>query len=67
MPNDQIHPPGSFEYIEAKIRNDAEGTEFGGDFEWLCIASISSAEAASIGRADLRHFHWSLGFHSSDN
>ncbi len=27
---------GSFEYIEAKIRRDAEGTAFGGDFEWLC-------------------------------
>ena len=27
---------GSFEYIEAKIRREAEGTKFGGDFEWLC-------------------------------
>ena len=29
-------PEGTFEYIEAKIRCDAEGTSFGGDFEWLC-------------------------------
>ena len=27
---------GTFEYIEAKIRRDAAGTAFGGDFEWLC-------------------------------
>ena len=27
---------GTFEYIEAKIRRDADGTAFGGDFEWLC-------------------------------
>ena len=27
---------GTFEYIEAKIRRDAKGTAFGGDFEWLC-------------------------------
>ena len=27
---------GTFESIEAKIRRDAEGTAFGGDFEWLC-------------------------------
>jgi predicted helicase len=26
----------TFECIEAKIRRDAEGTAFGGDFEWLC-------------------------------
>lgn len=29
-------PPGSFEYLEAKIRRDAEGTLFGRDFEWVC-------------------------------
>ncbi|MCH8924189.1 MAG: DEAD/DEAH box helicase family protein, partial [Planctomycetes bacterium] len=29
-------PKGSFEFIEAKIRRDARGTEFGGQFEWLC-------------------------------
>jgi len=28
--------PGTFEYIERKIRSDAKGTEFGADFEWLC-------------------------------
>ena len=28
--------PGSFEYIEQKIRAGALGTEFGTDFEWLC-------------------------------
>jgi len=28
--------PGTFEYIEASIRNDARGNEFGDDFEWLC-------------------------------
>ena len=26
---------GTFEYIEANIRRDAEGTSYGGDFEWL--------------------------------
>lgn len=30
------HQPGSFEYLEAKIRRDAEGTSYGGDFEWIC-------------------------------
>lgn len=28
--------PGSFEYLEASIRRDAEGTLFGRDFEWVC-------------------------------
>ncbi len=28
--------PGSFEYLEAKIRRDADGTLFGRDFEWVC-------------------------------
>ncbi len=28
--------PGSFEYLEAKIRRDAAGTLFGRDFEWVC-------------------------------
>lgn len=28
--------PGSFEYLEASIRRDAEGTLFGHDFEWVC-------------------------------
>ena len=31
-----VFAEGSFEYIEAKIRRDAEGTSFSGDFEWLC-------------------------------
>ena len=34
---------GTFEYIEAKIRRDAEGTAFGGDFEWLCKWFLESA------------------------
>ena len=28
--------PGTFEYIEAKIRSDAKGTEYRFDFEKLC-------------------------------
>ena len=34
---------GTFEYIEAKIRRDAEGTLFGGDFEWLCQWFLENA------------------------
>ena len=34
---------GKFEYIEAKIRRDAEGTTFGGDFEWLCKWFLENA------------------------
>ncbi|MCE9529684.1 MAG: DEAD/DEAH box helicase family protein [Planctomycetes bacterium] len=34
---------GTFEHIEAKIRRDAEGTLFGGDFEWLCKWFLKSA------------------------
>ena len=34
---------GTFEYIEAKIRRDAEGTTFGGDFEWLCQWFLENA------------------------
>jgi len=34
---------GTFEYIEAKIRRDAEGTAFGGDFEWLCKWFLENA------------------------
>ena len=34
---------GSFEYIEAKMRRDAEGTTFGGDFEWLCQWFLENA------------------------
>ena len=34
---------GTFEYIEAKIRRDAEGTAFGGDFEWLCQWFLKNA------------------------
>ncbi|MCX7417916.1 MAG: DEAD/DEAH box helicase family protein, partial [Planctomycetia bacterium] len=34
---------GAFEYIEAKIRRDAEGTSFGGDFEWLCQWFLENA------------------------
>ncbi len=35
--------PGTFEYIEAKIRRDAKGTTFGGDFEWLCQWFLENA------------------------
>ena len=28
--------PGSFEYLEAKIRLDSEGTRYSVDFEWIC-------------------------------
>ena len=34
--NEQQFVAGTFESIEARIRRDAEGTTFGGDFEWLC-------------------------------
>ncbi|HUG69820.1 MAG TPA: DEAD/DEAH box helicase family protein [Pirellulaceae bacterium] len=34
---------GTFEYIEAKIRRDADGTAFGGDFEWLCRWFLENA------------------------
>ena len=34
---------GAFEHIEAKIRRDAEGTSFGGDFEWLCKWFLENA------------------------
>ncbi|MDC0274316.1 DEAD/DEAH box helicase family protein, partial [Planctomycetaceae bacterium] len=30
------HHSGTFSFIEQKIRQDADGTEFGFDFEWLC-------------------------------
>jgi superfamily II DNA or RNA helicase len=35
-PSEPSLKEGTFEYIEAKIRRDAEGTMFGTDFEWLC-------------------------------
>jgi superfamily II DNA or RNA helicase len=35
--------PGTFEYIEKKIRDGALGTEFGSDFEWLCRFFLLSA------------------------
>ena len=35
--------PGTFEFIEQKIRRDAKGTEFGGDFEWLCKWFLENA------------------------
>jgi hypothetical protein len=34
--------PGSFEYLEAKIRRDATGTRFGRDFEWICKLGFCS-------------------------
>ncbi len=36
-------PVGTFEFIEAKIRRDADGTSFGGDFEWLCQWFLENA------------------------
>ena len=38
-----VFQPGTFEYIEAKIRRDAECTTFGGDFEWLCKWFLENA------------------------
>ena len=40
---DLIATPGTFEYIEAKIRREADGTSFGGDFEWLCKWFLENA------------------------
>ena len=34
---------GTFEYIEAKIRRDAEGNLFSHDFEWLCQWFLENA------------------------
>lgn len=34
---------GSFEYLEAKIRHDTEGTLFGRDFEWVCKWFLENA------------------------
>jgi superfamily II DNA or RNA helicase len=34
---------GTFDYIEAKIRAEARGTEFGRDFEWLCKWYLENA------------------------
>ncbi|MGI8980309.1 MAG: DEAD/DEAH box helicase family protein [Pirellulaceae bacterium] len=34
---------GTFEFIEAKIRREADGTSFGGDFEWLCRWFLENA------------------------
>jgi superfamily II DNA or RNA helicase len=35
--------PGSFNYLEAKIRRDATGTLFGRDFEWVCKWFLENA------------------------
>ncbi len=40
---DPVFIEGTFEYIEAKIRHDAEGMAFGGDFEWLCQWFLKNA------------------------
>ena len=49
--------PGTFEYIEAKIRREATGTAFGRDFEWLCKWYL---ENASIYRGLFRKvWRWS--------
>lgn len=34
---------GTFEFIEAKIRSEANGTSFGRDFEWLCKWYLENA------------------------
>ena len=41
--SEPVSTEGTFEYIEAKIRHDAEGTLFGGDFEWLCQWFLENA------------------------
>lgn len=38
-----VATPGTFEFIEAKIRREADGTSFGGDFEWLCKWFLANA------------------------
>lgn len=43
---------GTFEYLEAKIRRDAEGTLFGSDFEWICQWFL---ENAPLYRGKFRH------------
>jgi len=49
--------PGSFEYIEAKIRRETTGTAFGRDFEGLCKWYL---ENASIYRGLFRKvWRWS--------
>ena len=42
-PRSKLHQPGTFQYIEAKIRNSAKGTEFGSDFELLCKEFLEHA------------------------
>jgi predicted helicase len=42
-PSDPVPAAGTFEYIEAKIRREANGTSFGGDFEWLCRWFLENA------------------------
>ena len=42
------HKPGTFEYIEAKIRSDAKGTEYGFDFERLCKFYLETAPYLKI-------------------
>ena len=52
-----VPPPGTFEYIEAKIRSEASGTEVGQHFEWLCKWYLQNAP---IYRGQFRKvWHWS--------
>lgn len=37
------YAPGTFEFIEQQIRQDAVGTAFGTDFEWLCRFFLTAA------------------------
>jgi len=37
------HKPGTFEYLEAKIRHDAQKNAYGADFEWICIWYLQNA------------------------
>jgi hypothetical protein len=37
------HRPGTFEYLEAKIRRDAEGNLYSRDFEWICKWYLENA------------------------
>lgn len=59
-PRESISVAGTFEYIEAKIRRDAEGTTFGGDFEWLCQWSHGSPDAARTREAGGTGSAWSF-------
>lgn len=43
LTTDHSTTKGSFEFIEAKILRDADGTSFGSDFKWLCKWFLENA------------------------